>query len=442
MVKPLPHPVRIVLSGTFAAISGEGRIVFARRGAERLLAYLALNGAADRPRIAEALWPDASREHGLMNLRQALRAVSSAGGTGWIEASGAALSLDPAVAIDRPGESETGKLLAGWDDAWLEPHRGAATSAPAARAADALFDLLAWHRDRSPQAALGIAIASEPLLSAVTPAQLVGGVAPLLAGVDRLPDDAGEVCTLVARAHYLLGEMDPSFALYGRIVSELGATEAAAHARLSQIVLLRESGATREAARRAEAFAASPPPGGFFRWVARYHQGYARYQAFGRGEDLDAARRAVEADAGEEAPLVRLFPALNVAEALIDEGQIAAGRSLLDEARGLARQADDPLALLTTQMLELNLLAREGSAREALNGLDALEARAGREKLAPFAALVLDRAASLAMGLGRPREAHERLVRSNQLRGGLSVRRTPVERARLASLNTGPAYVR
>ncbi len=435
---PLQSPkARIAMFGSFAAFSEGQRVVFARRGAERLLAYLALNGTSERPRIAEALWPEASREHALMNLRQALRAVAAAGCAGWVRAEGSALRLDECVSTDLREGSASHALLEGWSEGWVESHR---TRAPRdgveepGRAADALLDLLAWHRNHSPQAALQIAVASEPLLNGLAPARLVSGVAPILAQFDRLPNDSAEVCTIVARAHYLMGQMDPSFALYGRIARDLDPSEAAAHARLSQIVLLRESGAAREAARRAEVFAAAPPPGSFFRWGSRYHQGYARYQAYGKAEDLDAARRAVESDAGEAPPIVRLFPALNVAEALIDDGRLAAGRALLDEARALARQADDPLALLTIRMLELNLLAQEGAREEALAEMAGLEEHAGRAKLMPFAALVVDRAAALAMGVGRVREAREWMDRSDRLRKGLSVRRTPVERARLASL--------
>ncbi|WNG37169.1 AAA family ATPase [Archangium violaceum] len=65
-----------------------------------LLAYLALRGATARAPLAELLWPDSKRETGRNNLRQLLRRLREAVGTGLVDTSQETLRLVPRLNCD------------------------------------------------------------------------------------------------------------------------------------------------------------------------------------------------------------------------------------------------------------------------------------------------------------------------------------------------------
>ena len=418
-------PASIALNGPFAAALDGRAVSFAHRGAGRLLAYLALHGPAERERAAHALWPAVDRERALMSLRQALRAVVVAGGEGWVVAGRSNLRLDPRVEVRR-GE---GPLLDGWDEPWIDAHRPRPAASPPT---EALFELLAWYGERDPEAALRLASEARATLDGVAPARLVREISPVMRRVARLPEGTEGLANAVARAHYLQGRMEEAYALFERIIREPDPRRGAewiASAHLSQIVLLRESGAAGEAARRAASLMASRPDTPFFGWSVPYHLGLSRHLA-GEADGLRTAHDAVVSSAVGSDALTRLFPVLNVAEGLIDANDPAA-RALLEEARRLAPlTGGDALGRLSVEMLEALLLAPE----EGLERLRGLERRAWEARLAPFAAGLAERAALLAHHLGRLEDARRLLARGDRVRKRLGLRRVPLERRRLAPL--------
>ena len=399
-------------------------MTFAHARAERLLAYLALNGPSERARVAADLWPGVDRERALASLRQAIRAVVD---EGWVVAGRTTLHLREGIEVAR-GE---GSLLEGWDASWIETHRPQRSSPPF----DALLELLAWYGERDPAAALRIADEALPTLRALPPARAARALSPILARVPRLPDAGGDVADLIARSHYLVGALDEAYALYDRIVQELDPErnrEKIAGNRLSQVVLLRESGAVREAAKRAEIVVATAPNTPFFEWNGRYHLGYCRHLA-GQPEGLRMARAAVEAsDLGDD-PLARLFPVLNVTEGLIDADDPAA-LAFLNEGVRLADLAGDPLGLLTAEALGALIVAK-ADPEAGLERIGELERRAWEARLTLFAVGLADRAAVLAHRAGRTTEARRQLLRGERIRKRLGLRRVPIERSRIAPLH-------
>ena len=421
--------VTIALAPTFAVARDGQRMAFAHRGSERVLAYLALNGTSERAAVAVALWSGVDRERALASLRQALRAVSLAGGEGWIVADRTTLRLHEGIEIERYGD----RLLDGWDESWIEAHRPRREAGPPV---EAVLGLLAWYRERSPETAVGVAMETLAVIESMSADRISEAVGPLLVDVARLPEGVGPLAQLVARAHYLVGKMESAYALYDRMTHETQGSlrsETIVNARLSQIVVLREVGASRAAIRLGERVVANYAHTSDFHWNVRYHLGLAQYLG-GDRDGLRKARAAVESAAVRGNPLSHFFPLLNVAEGLIDALDPAALGFLRAGAR-LAPLTQDPLALLTLETMESLWLA--GEAPEiALDRLRSIEKRAWEARLAPFAANLVDRAATLAHRVGRLDEGRRLLVRGDRVRRRLALRRAPLELARIASLRS------
>ncbi|QRN97653.1 AAA family ATPase [Archangium violaceum] len=84
-----------------ARLDGPGvRLERLERKTAALLAYLALRGATARAPLAELLWPDSKRETGRNNLRQLLRRLREAAGTGLVDTSQDTLRLVPWLTCD------------------------------------------------------------------------------------------------------------------------------------------------------------------------------------------------------------------------------------------------------------------------------------------------------------------------------------------------------
>ena len=115
----------LILGGT-ARVDLDGRPLPLERKAAGLLAWLALEGATPRERIASLLWPNVPAEAARNSLRQLLFRVRKAAGPGLLDAA-EPLGLAPPVSVDgRRGEP----LLAGHDfgdcpgfDDWLQARR-------------------------------------------------------------------------------------------------------------------------------------------------------------------------------------------------------------------------------------------------------------------------------------------------------------------------------
>jgi DNA-binding SARP family transcriptional activator len=134
----------LTLLGTFGC-AREGRPVALPVSCQRLLAYLALAGAAGRSQAAGALWPDVPQARASSNLRTVLwrlrqhapGTVPAAGQTLWLEETVTvdywqferwartvlAAGPDDPVATAPPGRSGAGPLLPDWDDEWLDEPR-------------------------------------------------------------------------------------------------------------------------------------------------------------------------------------------------------------------------------------------------------------------------------------------------------------------------------
>jgi DNA-binding SARP family transcriptional activator len=130
--------------GVFRAFTASRACVFSGT-AQRILAYLALNGAAARAQLAGELWPDHSQSQAQSDLRTALwrlHQVSRA----FVESTGDLLSLHESISVDvddviawaneaispttmtfternEPPRGAGLELLPGRSDSWLEPHR-------------------------------------------------------------------------------------------------------------------------------------------------------------------------------------------------------------------------------------------------------------------------------------------------------------------------------
>lgn len=132
----LLHSFDLVLPGGSTALSS---------GARRLLAFLALSGAAtSRGHVAYSLWPDVEEGRAQGNLRSAMWHVRRAGAD-LVGCPGGRLQLGPHVVVDarlaeqaaqdiladrdiRPTESATqlltaGDLLTDWYEPWVTEHR-------------------------------------------------------------------------------------------------------------------------------------------------------------------------------------------------------------------------------------------------------------------------------------------------------------------------------
>jgi DNA-binding SARP family transcriptional activator len=118
-----------------------GRRVNLAVSSQRLLAYLAVCGAASRPAVAGTLWPQGSEQHAGGCLRTAVWRLRRAG-VDLVEAQSSRLALAGPVRVDvvelrvqarrllRPGATATlqdldtvrmagGELLSGWYDDWV-----------------------------------------------------------------------------------------------------------------------------------------------------------------------------------------------------------------------------------------------------------------------------------------------------------------------------------
>lgn len=421
----MPSSTSLIVNGPFAARRDGRPVRFAVRGPARLLAYLALAGPTERARAASDLWPEVDLPRALASLRQALRRLALAAGEGWIVADRVSLRLHEAVRVE-PGE---GPLLEGWEEPWIARFRPAPVDIPPL---GELFSLLAWYRNCAPATALALAAESFSLIEVTPPSHIVCELAPLLTAFDRLPAGTGRLGSLVARAHYLLGDMERAFALNRRIEREF--PERAHVERLAQVVVLRESGRARAACLKAEEARALCPRVPASEQEARYHLGYTRYLA-GERDGLDAAQTGVEALIGieDQHPLGRLFPTLNVAEGLLDSGRPATAGLLLRACAPSLAMTDDRLAHLAFEVLQSAMLAPD-APEIALERLGNLERRAWEARLVPFAASIVDRSAALAYRIGRLKEAQRLVVRGDGIRKRLGTRRNPVERTRLAPL--------
>jgi DNA-binding SARP family transcriptional activator len=128
--------VRLRVLGSFAVEEG-GRPLSICPGSSRVIAFLAVHGPARREVAAGRLWPDATAEHALANLRSALWRLPKAD---LVVADRAGLHLHPDLVIDlhessrvaaemvagtRPDDLDllTGDLLPGWYDEWLDNER-------------------------------------------------------------------------------------------------------------------------------------------------------------------------------------------------------------------------------------------------------------------------------------------------------------------------------
>ncbi|HEX7303998.1 AfsR/SARP family transcriptional regulator [Lentzea sp.] len=138
----------LVLLGRFELLAG-GEEVALPRGAQRLLAYLAIHhgDAVHRQAAAEQLWPECRRQRATANLRQALWHLRRATDRPVVEPSVDRLRLSPALTVDfrraveaahlvvnpgapvSPGTAEalvtalSHDLLPYWAEEWLAPER-------------------------------------------------------------------------------------------------------------------------------------------------------------------------------------------------------------------------------------------------------------------------------------------------------------------------------
>ncbi|MER5388889.1 BTAD domain-containing putative transcriptional regulator [Saccharopolyspora sp. NPDC002686] len=146
---PTPNGAHVTLLGDFE-LAVHGERIKLPRGAERLIAFLALhdNVRVPRIRVAEELWPDNSLRRALANVRSALCQGHRCGDTTIIERDGARLGLEPSVSVDLreildcsqrindegwcgPNNSERERLIAmlgsellpSWTDDWLALER-------------------------------------------------------------------------------------------------------------------------------------------------------------------------------------------------------------------------------------------------------------------------------------------------------------------------------
>lgn len=129
-----------LLNGWRATV--DGRDVRLPHRAQRLVAYVALEGARTRTNVAALLWPDTTDQHALGNLRAALTDVRRFA-DGLLDSSSEWLAIRPTVHVDvlrlaalrdRHGHWEEpvatardmmalGELLPGWYDDWVLSHR-------------------------------------------------------------------------------------------------------------------------------------------------------------------------------------------------------------------------------------------------------------------------------------------------------------------------------
>lgn len=130
--------------GVFRAFTENRACVFSGT-AQRILAYLALNGAAARPQLAGELWPDHTQQQAQSDLRTALWRLQQVS-RDFVESTGDILALRETISIDvddviawaneaispttmtfiersEPPRGAGLELLPGRSDSWLEPHR-------------------------------------------------------------------------------------------------------------------------------------------------------------------------------------------------------------------------------------------------------------------------------------------------------------------------------
>lgn len=450
------------LFGSFEAMQNGRTIEFAYRGASQVLAYLALQGASSRVDVARALWPLSSRAAALTNLRQALQTLRRAGCGEWLDVSRSELELSDAVHHDvrdaeaaiEAGQSESllpllsQPLLSNWNGAWIEPHRtrwaviaeklgSKEPIQPPSHLLEAqrgFFPLFSWLRDHQPDHAIGIAILSANVLVGVSPRKLVDEIGPVLERLEQFPPHAGPLVDVFARAHYMLGDAQAAFELYGKMSASYaarGVWSEMLRSRLSQAVVLRESGLTYEAVQVAEACLAEGRrlQEGLMSDYADYHAGFSQYH-HGEMKGLERAIAASHRLAQSPLSISRLFPPLNLA--LHDEGRHQEASVQYDVGKSLAYKFGDRLGLMTVSLIEFMASAADGVKHDSLfDPLLQLAERAEEANFLTFRVHVLERLARL-LGLhGDMASAAKTMRDANFIRARLNHQRTATTRRHL-----------
>lgn len=454
---------RLKLFGPFEATLDNIPVSPPNRSCERVLAYLAVFGKSSRREVAAAIWPNATHDRALVSLRQCLLKMRDSEFRDWIESRRFTLNLLPSIETDIPPIDESlfsgdinlqvpnEPLLEGWNDGWAVSQRSKWTSMLGLQSTDqtvshlpaesiesvrAAITLIQWAKAQSHQEAVELASRCIPLLRLADPQVVVKLLAPSIQRSETKTENCYLVLDLVARCHYLIGELESALVLYRRLsreATERGTPEGILYAGGSSSVILRELGLAAEAVQEGKKILAYAKSYGdtMVAGIATYAIGCAQFQNRDYKQGIENAELGQRSFVDISFEATRLFVGVNLAMMYLDYGDLERAIHHLNYAKSEAKKCGDKMGILEIRMIEQLILLQRGSSsfEKCLHHLNQVMGLCESHRFYHLSARVAERLCAWHRRQGQTVIAQKFLENADRMRRKVGCIRTPHEQS-------------